>query len=464
MTDARGDREGVGDAGEARGSREASEAYEVREAGDAREVREASEAREVREASQAREVREASEAREVREASEASEAPETRAPVEPPHAASPHEQPPHAGNGTVKHGLDDQSPEGFDSDELALRRMLHQAVQGIEPRDGTLEHLKRAVPARRARKRQAAVGMAAAALFIGTAVPALVHVSTATGSDANPSIAGNSSEAQGGTGTNIPDGRETTAGSGSAAAPGQGKDGGKDADQGKGSGAGGAADPAATSGAGGVPECTADQLGGATAESSGPDASGIVHGTFHIVNVSAADCTVTGPGTVTPLAAGAADPARITLAEHTAGDAVSGLPDPAMSMSRLVLAPGAGYDVRFAWVPSETCPTDSSGTAGTGGTAGSGGDGGATAGGGDSGGSSTPSTDPSPSPDASGDGSAGVSAGTASGTTPQLVADGGTAEGSVVVSYTPVTGSPTASTTVSDACAGTVYRTGLLAR
>ncbi|MGW2234774.1 hypothetical protein ACWCWE_12330, partial [Streptomyces sp. NPDC001759] len=109
---------------------------------------------------------------------------EPTAPDEQEHTQS------HAGNGTVNHGPDDQSPDGFDSDELALRRMLHQAVQTVEPRDGTLEHLRRAVPARRARKRQAMVGMAAAALFLGTAIPALVHVSNSTGSDVNPSVAG----------------------------------------------------------------------------------------------------------------------------------------------------------------------------------------------------------------------------------------------------------------------------------
>lgn len=103
----------------------------------------------------------------------------------------------HAGNSTVNHHLDEQSPDGLDSDELALRRMLHDAVQEMEPRDGSLDHLRRAVPVRRARKRQAAVGMAAAALFLGTAVPAVLHVSNAGGSDANPSIAGQASQAQG---------------------------------------------------------------------------------------------------------------------------------------------------------------------------------------------------------------------------------------------------------------------------
>ncbi|OSC55468.1 hypothetical protein B5181_36000, partial [Streptomyces sp. 4F] len=38
----------------------------------------------------------------------------------------------------------------------------------------------------------------AAALFIGTAVPALVHVSKSTGPGADPSVAGHASQAQGG--------------------------------------------------------------------------------------------------------------------------------------------------------------------------------------------------------------------------------------------------------------------------
>lgn len=53
------------------------------------------------------------------------------------------------------------SGDGGGMDELALRRMLQGAVQGLEPSDGTLERLHRAVPARRARRRQGVVGAAA---------------------------------------------------------------------------------------------------------------------------------------------------------------------------------------------------------------------------------------------------------------------------------------------------------------
>ncbi|MEU3100843.1 hypothetical protein [Streptomyces griseoflavus] len=360
---------------------------------------------------------------------------------------TPHGQEPkhtHAGNGTVNHGLDDRGPEGLDSDELELRTLLRQAVREVEPGDGTLDYLRRAVPARRARKRQALVGMAAAALFVGTAVPALVHVTTTAGSDANPSAVGHASQAQGGTGHGKdPSGGESTAG-GSSDEVGGGTEGDeKDEDKGgtstgSGTGASEGADPSAGTSAG-VPACTAAQLGPAAASSAAPDSTGAVYGSFRVTNVSTAGCTVDGPGVVGVTAQGAASSAKVGSVRHVAGDAAAGLPDPSQEAGQLVLEPGAAYEVRFAWVPSETCPTP-------GGTPG--------------GGTGGPSPDPTPSGDPTT--TTGASAGTEGGTTTQTVrADGGT-EGSVAVSYTASTGSGSATTTVGNACAGTVYWTGLL--
>ncbi|WP_330289915.1 hypothetical protein [Streptomyces sp. NBC_00576] len=351
----------------------------------------------------------------------------------------------------MNHGPDDQSLDGLDSEELALRRMLHQAVGQIQPTDAVLDHLRRAVPARRARKRHAAIGMAAAALFIGTAVPALLHVSNVTGSEADPSvIAGHGSQTKEdkGTGKDDPDGGESTSGgtsgtvetkpssspSGSATNPDKGGTGGNTT---------GATDPMVT------PQppatCDATQLGSATGSVGDPDATGAVYGTFRVVNVSTTPCTVSGNGTVTTLAQDAADPAKVTSTDHTAGDAAGGLPDPSLSVSGLVLQPGAAYTVQFAWVPSETCPT-------TGTT-----DGGTTGG---------PTESPSPTPSESPDSSTTTSTGgdTGTGTTPQLVTEDGTPDdGSVAVSYTTEAGSPTVTATVSNACAGTVYKTGVMA-
>ncbi|MEV6589767.1 hypothetical protein [Streptomyces acidicola] len=330
---------------------------------------------------------------------------------------------------------DEGGPDGLGSDELALRRMLHQAVLEIEPRDGTLEHLRRAVPARRARKRHAVVGLAAAALFVGTAIPAVVHVSNSTGSGADPSNVANSSQAQGGAAQDK--GRGSDAGSldGSSGSAGKetGKDSGKDKDDpDKGATGGGATGPAPSASPASTPTCTAAELGGTSASVASPDSSGAVYGSFRVANVSGTSCAVTGPGTVSVTAQGAADPAKIFVADHVAGDAAAGLPDPSVSAAQMVLQPGAAYVVKFAWVPSETCPTVSD---------------------------PDPSPEPSPTDNpATADGSATEGGGTA----PQLFIADGVADGSVVVSHTTAVGTPATATTVANACAGTVYRTGLL--
>jgi hypothetical protein len=351
--------------------------------------------------------------------------------------------------GTGESGESDGSgaPDGFGGGELELRRLLHRAVDDVEPRDGALEHLRRAVPARRTRKRQAAVGMAAAFLFVGTAVPALLHVSNSVGSSADPSIAGNASQAQGGAGQNAgsDDGRSNTAASSGQASEKGGTDGKKDrADTPSGAGSGTAADgDDPSTAAAGAADCAATQLGSGTTTLGDPDSVGTVYGSFRVTNISTTGCTVTDPGTVTALTQGAADATRVSVAEHVVGDAATGLPDPAQQPARLLLLPGAAYEVKFAWVPSETCPT-SSGTVG-----------------GDDGDTGGATPDPSPS----GDGSAtsGTSTGGDTGITTELVPADGTLDGSVVVSHTPQAGAPPVSVTVPNACAGTVFRTGMLA-
>ncbi|MEU3898745.1 hypothetical protein [Streptomyces sp. NPDC045251] len=365
----------------------------------------------------------------------------------------------HAGNGTVNHGPDGHGPEpreqgtprepgGLDPDELVLRRMLHQAVRDVEPSDGTLEHLRRAVPARRARKRQAVVGVAAAALFIGTAVPALVHVSRTAGPGADPSVAGHASQAQGGAsqGKDPAGGQSGVAGSGGTA---EGKEKGdpekqpEDKESGAATGTAPGTDPSASASAD-VPGCSAKQLGPAVASSAGPDSTGVVYGSFRVTNVSSQDCTVVGPGTLLTTPQGAADATKIGTARHVAGDPAVGLSDPSLETTSLTLAPASAYEVQFAWVPSETCPTTGTTT------------GGSTGG---------PSPDPSPTGDttAAGGTSTGGGEAPASGTTTQLLTADGKADGSVSVTYSPEGGSGSATATVTDACAGTVYWTGVLA-
>ncbi|MEU6194325.1 hypothetical protein [Streptomyces sp. NPDC047061] len=337
--------------------------------------------------------------------------------------------------------------DGFDADELALRRLLHSAVDDLAPRDGSLDHLRRAVPARRARKRQAAVGMAAAALFIGTAVPALIHVSNSGGADPNTSIAGQASQAQGGSaGGKNPDGGASTAGGTSGQATGQNPGGTKGSGKNETTGAGGGTKVVPTaSAASSAPVCTSAQLGTPTSTVDAPDSTGVVYGTFSVVNVSTTSCTVGGPGSVAFLAQGAADSTKIQVVRHASGDAAAGLPDPTTELTGLVLAPGAAYQEKFGFVPSETCPTTGSSTGGSTDTGGT--DGGSTA---------------SPSPSEGASSSAGTTTSGSDGTTTQLFTEDGTADGSIAVSYTPQAGSPTGSATVSNACAGTVYWTGVL--
>ncbi|MFF3173852.1 hypothetical protein ACFVQ0_14610 [Streptomyces sp. NPDC057900] len=341
---------------------------------------------------------------------------------------------------------------GADADEDALRRMMRGAVQGLEPRDGTLDHLYRAVPARRARRRQALVGAAAAALLIGTAIPAFLHVANSEGSNAaSPAIAGHGEQAQGGSGEEPgpgaggaddgggSEGHKDTGGgvpdtsASPSASSGQGVEGG--------TAVGGSADPRASEAAG-MPVCSPDQLGVASAKTGATGADGTVYGTFRIANVSGKDCSVSSGGTVGFEAMGAADPAKIAVVRHTQGDAASGLPDPAEEEATVLLAPEMAYEVQFAWVPEDTCPT-------TGGS---------------------PSPTPTDGTAGSAVGSAGSSTGgdgtgeTETGTDTQLGSedDPGKAEGSVAVKHTAEPGAPVAETKISNACAGTIYRTGAL--
>ncbi|MFF9869328.1 hypothetical protein ACF1G0_28665 [Streptomyces sp. NPDC013953] len=358
------------------------------------------------------------------------------------------------GNGIVNDGegdderggdrLDGFGEDGFGGDEPALRRMLQGAVEDLRPSDGALDHLRRAVPARRARKRQALVGMAAAALLFGTAVPAFVHVASSDStSDDRPVNAGHGEEAQGGTGeANGGEGGEAGPGGGPGGS-GHGTDGAASSGQGQedkptesASGAsdgtvGGTAAPT-TSVPVSTPVCTAAQLGVAATQTDKPAADGTVYGSFRVGNVSGRDCVVGGDGTVGRQANGAADPAKITVVQHTAGDGAPGLPDPAQQAAEpLLLKASAAYEVKFAWVPSETCP--------------------APTGGGDA--------SPDPTPPGDGTSSSGSAGTAAEGTQPQLAAEDTPVEGSVTVSYTPDAGGPAVETTIPNACAGTVYHT-----
>ncbi|MER6480017.1 hypothetical protein [Streptomyces filamentosus] len=361
-------------------------------------------------------------------------------------------------------------------DELALRRLLHGAVAGLEPSTDALDHLRHAVPARRARKRQALVGAAAAAVLVGTAVPALVHVAGSPGvTAAHPVNAVHGQQAQGGTGSEAEaGGPAATKAPADTVSPTNGPTQGPGDKNGTGPGpSAGRPEKDPGTGSGTAARCAADVLRSAGAYNSGPDATGVVYGGFTVVNGSAAGCLVDGDGLVSVSTRGAADPGRIGVVRHSNGDPATGLPDPSAESSLVFLAPGGSYQVKFAWVPSETCPSFKPPVAPVIPT------------------TPTPTPTPpaptdtaTPTPTPTGDGGGAVEptqptqpteptttanpetgtdtgTGTDSGVAAQLL-HAGPAKGSVSVSHTAEPGGPTLTTLIPDACAGTVYRTGLL--
>ncbi|MGP3989134.1 hypothetical protein [Streptomyces sp. 3N207] len=375
--------------------------------------------------------------------------------AEPAGRAEPAGHPAEGADGRSEPGVSEEiSLDLFDESELSseeetLRELLRSSVRGIEPPadsvDRTLEHLHRAVPARRAHRRQAMVGGMAAALVVVVGVPALFYggVVPGVGGDDQPLTAA-STHGQ----TRGPD-----AGVGEKGGKGEERHhGGKGKDTGKGDKGGSDAPPSPTGGPGdsgadsdetlnaSAPTCGSEQLGGGSAQSGAPDSSGTVYGSFRVANVSGDACTVDGEGVVGASVQGSGG-GQVTVVDHTAGDPAPGLGDPAAARDEVVLPPGKAYVVKFAWVPSGCSSPSPQGGRYEGETSGpnSGADAGSADGGGDSGGTGTPGE---------ADGGNG---------------DPGGGDAEIVVSHTPEGGAPVAGTRVPGTCGnGTVYRTGVI--
>lgn len=327
--------------------------------------------------------------------------------------------------------------DGASLDEPALRRLMQDAVKGIQPSTDALDHLRHAVPARRTRRRQAMAGAAAAVLLACTAIPALLHVAN-TADQQDTTAAGVSSP-------NMP--QQDTGGLGEENSQ---DDTGGPADTGTGKGSASApsatpsptstptnehgpkATPTPTGTAGQAPLCVRAQLGAGASKTGAPDAKGNVYGWFRVANVSAKGCVVKGGGAVTAVAQGSADASKIQVMDHTTGDPATGLP--VVAAAPLVLQPGETYEVRFAWVPDAAGPN----------------------------GCPVPPT-PTPTPTATSGNGAG-NAGSASNNLPAASGVPPTSgPASVEISHTPEAGAPAvADTTIPDACAGTIYKTTAL--
>ncbi|MFF5718536.1 hypothetical protein [Streptomyces buecherae] len=344
---------------------------------------------------------------------------------------------------------------GGELDEQALRRMLQGAVENLEPTPEALDHLRRAVPARRTRRRQALVGAAAAIVLGGAAIPAFVHV-TAIGDDSHgrPANAASSERTpEAVTGGHHGEGgpkdeqskRPSEKDKEKAKEDKKEKKKDKPTPRPTHSLAPPPLNPSSTLAAT-SPTCARDQLGDGGSSASAADAEGQVYGSFRVVNTSGDPCTVEGSGVVGAMAQGAADPSNVQVVDHTVGDPATQLPPPSAATEELILQPGQAYEVRYAWIP-----TPGGGASGCSDT-------------------STPSPTPTtgepqktPAEGAPASEAPGDTAGPGSGTGGAGGGEEPATPSSVVISHTPDAGDPVvASATVPEACAGTVYHTGAL--
>ncbi|UGY92373.1 hypothetical protein [Streptomyces gobiensis] len=375
------------------------------------------------------------------------------------------------------------------SADEALRRLMRDVVSDIEPAPDSLEHIRRAVPARRARRRQALIGVATAVLLVGVTVPTLMHTgvvpgplgddrraNTANGQQAQENGGGD----QGNAGIGDPMGKDPRTGASpdgrrqgeASTAPSQGSAESPGAND----------DLAVTS-----PRCERDQLGQATVQVDDPDDRGHIYGSFRFVNVYADPCRIKGTDELTATARGEADATAIQILDHTEGGKAERLPSPGEARDDLILRPGEAYQVRFAWLPDKNrgpggCrpdpspdpgPSDEPDGSGDGSDGGNGSDGGD---GGDGGGGDEPDGTGVSGSEAENE-TQGTTAQSSeeSGSGMSTLADTGTGSGgddgdsgdsagtAVVLRYTPAAGEPRAPRAfLNGVCAGTIYRTGAL--
>lgn len=327
----------------------------------------------------------------------------------------------------------DEQRASLSSEEDVLRRLLRDSVQNVQPTPDALDRLRRAVPARRAHRRQIMIGVAASVLLAVTAIPSVVHTATtASGSTSRPD---SQTSGQPGRDSNDTDSSTPTRGPGAEAASGsQGKGDSKGAGSEKSvppstsrsHGSTQGSDPSRTLSAN-PPSCLAGQFGQPSAMVGAAEADGKIYGTFQVVNVSMDPCLVSDTGKLSVLTRGSADSSRIQILPHTVGDGATALPNGADQP--LVLNPGTSFVVRFGWVPDSgtggcvtTSGSDPGGGAATSGRANGAGDGGAAP--------EEPTGD-----------------------------SGEPASGTVLVTYTPDAGVASATGELDHVCAGTVYHT-----
>ncbi|MFD5084260.1 hypothetical protein ACFWOG_16685 [Kitasatospora sp. NPDC058406] len=249
----------------------------------------------------------------------------------------------------------------------------------VQPAPGGLQHIRRAVPRRRAARRGAWTGAAALAAVVSVLLPTLhddEHLGLSGGPGSPNAHGGTASSTSSGTAPGggivwpslppAPDVSTPTSPGSPSGTAGTSPSAGASTTR----PAAGTSAPAAATGTGGesgpMPLCTRGDLGQGTAQVGTADPDGRIYGYFTVTNTSAHSCRLGGPGSVTVTGTVGTESGRIRIADHTAGGPATGLParstDPAAGTGGgtdgLVLAPRAGYRVDFGWVPDAVgCPT-----------------------------------------------------------------------------------------------------------
>ncbi|WP_329581533.1 hypothetical protein OG500_18170 [Kitasatospora sp. NBC_01250] len=267
-------------------------------------------------------------------------------------------------------------------EEQALRVLLHRAVADLQPDAEALPRIRRAIPARRARHRQAWTGALLIALVSAAAVPTLGRLGglqLSDGSGAAPSTAPSSVDSRSPSAAGHPGGvrpvvplpvpDSSSTGPSSSPSPTPSPSAGAADTSGGVSASATAISVTAGQAAGtatGAPACLRADLGAGQATVGAADGAGWVYGAFTVANVSGRPCLLTDPGTLTATLGGGSTAGSVRVLAHTAGDPAGGLPDPASAPGQLLLGAGAGYRLPFAFVPDALCPAGGSGSGGAG--------------------------------------------------------------------------------------------------
>jgi len=256
---------------------------------------------------------------------------------------------PHQDDGAQSRGENENTQEI----DAQLRERFQQAVAGLEPRTGALEHLQHAVPARR-RRRHAALAATAATVFVVSAGVTLAARGTfgPRGSNDGGSNVGNlmttatAGAAGGGAGhgPDVSSGQDMNDGSqgSSVQPPSSASDGSKPSS---------ASNPpqSVTSASVALAACQATSLAAVNSTQSAPN-HGVVYET--VTGTAKSACTLTGPPGLTVTDASGA---KAAVAIHQSDSAAAPLLPSVPAGRTLSLQPGDQYEFEFAWVPA-SCP------------------------------------------------------------------------------------------------------------